>query len=253
MNKQKAIYEVEEIGKIIDFIKTEKNITDISETNGISTIISDSLRLLHSDNDIYLAVGQIVTLNKINYQVLSVNLDLKQFTIAASGLYHMSTDIIPVKVLDVTKWNLAINYLYGSRIEINEILVNAQSDPQKNLQRFPLIWLFVNNTEDCNPDLLTDFKTNLKFSIVQLTNKAYKASDRLTHIFKPVLEPICNIFFETMKSPFCRNMLYFEYEKTPYKKYKRFFYGSSDKNENVLSSCTDAIEISIDLNFLKQF
>lgn len=253
MNKPKTIFGVDEIGTIITFMKSEKTISDISEVNGISTITSNTLCLLHSYTDTYLKVGQIVTLNKINYPVLSVDLNLKQFTIEATGLYHMTTGQTPVKVLDVTKWNLAINYLYGSRTEINEILANAQSDPDKMLQRFPLIWLFINNDESYNPGLLIDFKTKLKFAIVHFTNKNYKANDRLTYVFKPVLQPLWELFFDTMKSPYFAKMLYFETENTIYDKYIRYFYGSSDKNENVLSCPTDAIEISIDLNFLKQY
>jgi len=243
MNKAKTIYGVDEIGAIINHMKAEKTISDILEVN----------LLLHSYTDTYLKVGQIVTLNKINYPVLSVNLALKQFTIEATGLYHMSTDTIPVKILDVTKWNIAINYLYGTRIEINEILANAQNDPDRMLQRFPLIWLFVNNNENYNPELTIDFKTNLKFSIVHLTNRTYKASDRATYVFKPVLQPLWELFIETMQSPHFTYMLKFETANIIYDKYIRYFYGSADKNEDVLSCPTDAIEISIDLNFLKQY
>jgi hypothetical protein len=256
MNKEKTIYEVEEIGTIINYMKAEKTITDISETNGISTISSNSLLLLHSYYDIYLQVGQLVTINKINYPFLSVDLINKTFTISATGLYTLSSGQNPVKTLIVTKWNLAINYLYGTRSEINEILLSAEKDPEQKLSLFPLVWLFVNNEEDHNPELTIDLKTNLKYSIVHLSNSNYRAHDRLDGIFKPVLQPLWELLFETMKSPFFTYMLKFETgnkENTKYKKYKRFFYGSSDKTGSVLTCPTDAIEISIDLNFLKQY
>lgn len=250
---QKTIYDVEQIGAIITYMKAQKNITDITENAGISTITTNTLVLLTSFKVFYLAVGQIVTINSINYPVLSVNSKNKTFTIAGTGLYHMSTDPIPVKVLDATKWNLAINYLYGSRQEINEILVNASKDPAQKLIRFPLIWLFVNNDKKMNTWDNIDFDTNLKFAIVHLTKKEYKADDRLTYVFKPVLQPLWELFLATMTSPYFTYMLHFETFDFKYDKYDRYFYGSSDKNAMVLDSATDAIEISIDLQFKKQY
>jgi hypothetical protein len=38
-----------------------------------------------------------------------------------------------------------------------------------------------------------------------------------------------------------------------FKRYYRYFYGSSDKNASVLDACTDAIEISLDVDFRKQY
>src|SRR3972149_9952114 len=119
MTRKTPIYEPDEIKAVFTFLKTEKTITNITESSGISTIYSDSLVLLNEKEPIYLQAGQIVTLDGINYQVLTVNLKTNIFTITATGLYHMSTDPIPVNVLDVTKWNLSVNFKFGSRIEIN--------------------------------------------------------------------------------------------------------------------------------------
>jgi len=253
MNPPLTIYEVEEIGKIITFMKSEKNILDITELNGISTITTDSLQFIFSHTSIWLEVGQIITINKINYPVLSVDLKAKKFTIASTGLYTELAVAPFTKTILATKWNLAINYLYGTRTEINTILKNAQSDPDKMLIRFPLIWLFVNNDKKYNPWDNIDFTSNMKFAIVHLSEKTYKAEDRLTKVFKPILQPLWELFLVTMTSPYFSHMLHFETLDFNYDKYDRFFYGSADKKVDIFDSTTDAIEISIDLNFKKQY
>jgi hypothetical protein len=252
---QKTIYEVEEIGKVVDYMKTAKTITDITENSGILTIYSNTLILLHETKDIYLTAGMIVTINSIDYSVLSVNLTSKTFTITkVVDLFHMTTDPIPVKVLDATSWKLAINYLYGSRIEINSILQNIGKGANKQATKFPLIWVFVNNEEDVNPRENIDIATTVKMAFVYNTDKGYKANDRLTYVFKPVLTPLLYLFLETMQSCYFANVFNFQSRKNyPFKRWYRYFYGSSDKNASVLDASTDAIELSIDIEFFKQY
>jgi hypothetical protein len=153
----------------------------------------------------------------------------------------------------VTKWNLAINYLYGTHTEVNMILANAQKDPDKMLIRFPLFWLFVNNDKKYNPWDNIDFNTKLKFSLVHLTDKNYTASTRLTNVFKPVLQPIWELFLDTITSPYFKDVFHFETFDFEYEKYDRYFYGSADKNVSILDAPTDAIEISMDFNLKKQY
>lgn len=251
----KLIYEVEEIEKVVNFMKTEKTITDIVENSGIYTITSNTLVLLRETEIIYLQVGQIVTIDNINYKVLTVNLTLKTFTITKGvTLYHMSTDLIPVKVLDVTKWNLSVNYMYGSRIEINQRLENAKDDPDQKLTRFPLIWHFINNKQDDNPSQGVDIKTTIEFAFVNLTEKTYTTIQRKNYNFKPIIDPLLILFKETLQSCYFNKVFYFEDRKTfEHGKWYRYFYGSSDKNVPVLDAATDAIEVSFDLQFLQQF
>jgi hypothetical protein len=248
---QKVIYEVEEIGKVINYMRTEKNIINITEASGIYTIYSDSLILLRENENIYLQAGQIITINSEDYKVLTVNLNTKTFTITKDvALFHMSGQN---KVLDATKWKLTVNYLYGSRIEINSIIQNIGKGSDKLATKFPLIWMFVNNKEEINPRENIDISTNSKFALVHNTDKNYKASDRLTNVFKPILDPLWLLFKKTMESTYFSSVFNFQTYEYPYEKYYRYFYGSSDKNEGVLDSPTDAIEIGLDLEFRKQY
>lgn len=252
MNQRIDIYEHEQIKAVIDFMKAEKNISDISEANGISTITTNSLCLLYEVDSIYLQAGQIVTLGSINYQVLTVNLKSLQFTITASGLYHMSTDPIPVKVLDVTKWNLAANFKFGSRTEVNQIL-NIESKQQLTKEtRYPLIWLIVNTPEDSD-SLDFDHKSTLKLVIAHLSQLQLRSNDRLDDIVKKILRPLHTLFIRTIYSPYFSNVFLWEYGKLPNRKYIRYFYGSSDKQESVFDSITDAIECEVDCTFQNQY
>lgn len=250
MNLQKKIYEVDEIKKVIDFMKYEKSIVDITESNGISTIFSDTLVLLTSFWQTLLKPKQIITIGNINYDVLSIDYATKSFTIEAVGLFSF---VSSVKVLAFDKWSLAINFKDGSRTEINEVLANAAKDETKNLTRFPLIWLFINNKQEKNVDDNIDIHTTLDFSFVHLTKKEYRTEQRREKVFKPVIEPLLDLFIQTIESQYFSKVFHFNTYFYNYPKWFRYFYGSSDKNVQVFDAPTDAIEISLDLNFRKQY
>lgn len=253
MRESKTIYEVEEIEDVIDYLRSEKNILDIAETSGISTISVSSLIILESYKVISLKVGQIVTLNKINYPVLAIDEKLKTFNISATGLFTTLLVSPFTKTLLVTKWNLALNYLYGTRMEINEILDNASKDPDQKLIRFPLVWMFVNNKRDHKMNTPFDFEASLQFAFVHLSKVKYRADDRLTYVFKPVLQPIVDLFLEALQSPYFAYMFWKDTDYLNYTDIYRYFYGSSDKNMQVLDAPTDAIELSLDLAFARQY
>ena len=248
INRPIDIYEPDEINAVFTFIKTVKTITDITENAGISTITTDSLVLLNDVQKIYLQAGQIVTLNSINYEVLTVGTG--QFTISAVDLYTL--DYLGNKQLLVTEWNLAVNFKFGSRIEINELLNNESKDTSKKLMRFPLVWLFINEGRE-HDSLDYDYKTSLKMAFVHLSEVKYTAQQRLDNVFKKVLQPLESLFLATIQSPYFSTKFNFEYETLTFTDYYRYFYGSSDKNKTVLNAPTDAIELDLDLNFQNQY
>lgn len=239
MNRKNDVYEADEIKAVCDFLKTEKNITGISETSGVTTITTNSLVLLNIVCPIYLQTGQIVTINSINYQVSNVNQTLLTFDIEATNLV-------------ATKWNLAINFKFGTRIEINQILDTESKDSTKKNIRFPLIWLFVNESRD-HDSIEYDYKTNLKMAIVHLSRPEYKAEYRKDNIFKKILQPLETLLLEAIRSPYFSEVFNWEYMEFKYIDYYRYFYGSSDKNERVFDAVTDAIEVDLDITFQNQY
>jgi hypothetical protein len=237
MNRKIDIYEPDEIQKVITAMTAEHDILSIVESGGLSVITTNNLVLLDAQSPITLQAGQIVQIGNVNYEVLSV-----------------ATNSLVIEATGITedKWKLSVNFMFGSRIEIDEVLERYGKDPAKNLIRFPLIWLFINNERVHNSNTY-DFQTTLQFAFVHLTKKEYKASDRLTNVFKTVLQPLSRLFLETIFSTQFRDVFIFPDSYMNYSDYYRYFYGSSDKNQKVLKADTDAIELSVDLNFVKQY
>lgn len=239
MNRKKDINEPTQIKAVIDFLKTVKTISSITELAGISTINSNTLVLLNIAEPIKLKTGQVITINNINYPVLSVNYALNSFTITASNLV-------------ASQWHLAIDFKFGSRMEINQLLFIESKDADKKDIRFPFIWLFINEgREHDNPEY--DYKTGLKIAFVHMSDKNWKAQQRLDNVIEPVLEPLRTLFLETIQSPYFARVFTWEFKKLSYTEYYRYFYGSSDKNEMVLTAPTDAIEIDLDVTFQNQY
>lgn len=253
MRESKTIYESEQIEDVIDYLRSEKTIVNITEANGISTIFGESLVLLNSYKIISLKAGQIISINKINYSVIAINSENNSFTISATGLFSTLAVSPFTKTLLSTKWNLSINFLFGTRLEINSILDSAIKDPDQKMIRFPLIWLFVNNKRDHKMDTPFDFNANLQFAFVHITQKEYRASERLTNVFKPILQPLVDLFLEALISTYFSYMFWKENDYINYTDVYRYFYGSSDKNQQVLDAPTDAIELNLDLSFARQY
>jgi len=238
MREKKSIYEYDEIKAVVDFMRLARPISSISEAAGVSTIQTTTLKLLDENHNISLQTGQIVNINNVNYAVIDTGEN--SFDIVASNLV-------------ATEWNLAVNFLMGSRIEINQVLNNLANDPSSNLIRFPLIWLFINNDRNHNPNDLVAFQTTLQFAFVHLTEKTYRANERLTYVFKTVLEPLFRLFTMTINSTYFQDKFYFEDNRPEFETFYRYFYGSSDQNLQVLDAPTDAIEVNFELSFINQY
>jgi hypothetical protein len=239
LNRKLDIFEQDEVKKVIDYLKTEKNITSITESGSVSTIETNTLLLLNDVSPIYLQSGQIVTISGVNYTVSNVNQTLKTFDIEATGL-------------TAHKWNLAINYKFGTRTEINEIL--AIEAKNQVLSRFPLIWLFPNEARE-HDSTEYDFRTGLKMSFVGMSKVEYRAEQRKELNLKPVIMPLVRVFIACIENTLFSHIFFtgYENEKLKYTEYVRYFYGSSDKNEMVLTAPTDAIEVDLDISFQNQY
>jgi len=215
MREKKSIYEYDEIKAVVDFMRLARPISSISEAAGVSTIQTTTLKLLDENHNISLQTGQIVNINNVNYAVIDTGEN--SFDIVASNLV-------------ATEWNLAVNFLMGSRIEINQVLNNLANDPSSNLIRFPLIWLFINNDRNHNPNDLVAFQTTLQFAFVHLTEKTYRANERLTYVFKTVLEPLFRLFTMTINSTYFQDKFYFEDNSPEFETFYRYFYGNSNQH-----------------------
>jgi hypothetical protein len=242
MSESINIYPELELKAVIDFLITEKVINSIDVNNGISTINTSSTLLLDCRDQIYLSSGMFVKLGNVNYQVSNV-IKNTSFDVEATSLTAVN-------------WALALEYRFGSKTEVNKLLVTASQKPENQLSRFPLLWLMIDssNLRDYNYSPPINFNYSAKMAIISLTKKEYTAAQRLELNFRPVLKPYIDLILATLRSPYFSKVFTFEEKEiTEYKEYFRYFYGSADKNKTVFEAVTDAIEIEMPLNFSNQY
>lgn len=242
MSKTIAIYPSDEIQKVVDYLTVSKDIDSIVENSGISTINVSSTLLLYDRDSIYLTSGLYVKIGTVNYKVSNVIKDTS-FDIEAIGLTQIT-------------WSLAFEFRFGSRIEVNQLLVSASNQKSKKLVRFPLLWMVIDgsNKRGYNFASPVDFEYSLKMSMINLTEKLYTAEQRLENNFKPTIKPYVDLFLAALKSIYFTNIFNFEESEIKnYDEYFRYFYGSSDKNKKVFEPVTDAIEFEMQLQFKRQY
>jgi len=237
---KKNINIASEIKTIITAMTAEHDIISISEVNDKTEIKTDTIKLF--DNlgvESFLLPGMIIGINNINYEVESV-------------LHEVENDTIIINQTGITgdKWKLAANFKTGTRTEINQILEQESG----GLNRFPLIWLIQPISQDFNHNLI-DFSANLILVFAHKSNQTDRAEKRLNENITKVLNPLFDLFRKWLQSSEFNHMFEFEGYGKPIEFQQNIypFYGTSDKRKNVLNTFTDAIEVSANLKFKKQF
>ena len=128
-----------EIKTIINKIKTSVNIVSISESSGVSTIITDTVQVFNNLSIVMLLKsGMVVTINNKNYVVSNIvdTPGVKSFDVHGTNI-------------DVTSWHVAANFKTGTRVEINEVL-NLQNNNEFREMKFPFVCcLFLFALEQC--------------------------------------------------------------------------------------------------------
>lgn len=237
-----TIYPELEIKKVVDYLTTEKDIDSMVVNSGVLTINVSSTLLLNERESIYLDNGHYVKIGNNNYKVSNV-------------VKNASFDI-ESNLLSETKWSLAFEYRFGSKIEVNRLLVTASQQPDNQLSRFPLLWLMIDadNQRNNSFEPPVDFELNTKFAMINLTDKLYTAKQRLNNNFIPTIKPYVDLFIATLRSVYFTKIFTFENKEfTDYSEYFRYFYGSQDKNKTVFDAVTDAIEFEMPLKFSRQY
>lgn len=238
MKKDIQIYS--ELNDIVTALTGAIGIVSISDVDGVSTITTDSVTIFDNLGEtVVLTSGMIVTLDSINYPVSNIvnKPGTKSFDITATGL-------------TATEWNVSANFQTAGRREINQILNQDSGD----LDRFPLIWLLPPTNQDNDQNAL-DFTVTITLVFAHKANKTDRTVKRLEENFDPVIQPLLTLFNKWMTSSDFNYMLEFLGKGKPinYEKTNFAFYGNSDKTKSVLETTTDAIEVSMDLSFKKQY
>lgn len=134
-------------------------------------------------------------------------------------------------------------YMFGHIQEINSRLVQRTQDPVKRNEKFPLVALRLDNPADVEDGML---RYNLNIAIIAASSESRNAQERLALTFKPLLNPLYNLFFLAL-----RRSGRFSWETgldsyPPHTRVDRYYWGvmsGNTKIKNVLSDPSDAIEL----------
>lgn len=229
-----SLYIPDKIEEIITAMTINGTIASITES-GVYSLLNCNLTEIED-----LQTGMIITINNINYQIVDIT----------SNIIKIEANNIDTE----TDWSLAVNFLYGHRPEIQEILENKSNNHDTKFLNFPLIWLNLDIEEQKNTSTLVASEADIILVFAYRTKKEYRAATRLTDNFKLVLQPLLDLFIEKLNHAEFNPMFVKEFGETiDYKKVDRYFYGSNDKNKSVFKTLTDAIEIQVSLKFRKTF
>jgi len=136
-------------------------------------------------------------------------------------------------------------YMYGHRLEIANRLLEKDADKTNKFKKYPLIALRMDIAETVRGNVV-DY--NLNIAILSYTDSNYNAEERYTNIFRPVLYPLYERFFEELKASGLF-MWTGNQAKPLHTKFDRPFWGTPSAEANqkqIFNDPLDAIEI-IDL------
>jgi len=138
----------------------------------------------------------------------------------------------------------AVNYLYGHPIEIIETLGQRDKSSTFQFKKYPLVALFQDFPERHGNVIGLDSTVTLNIIIARATLATYKADERYTNNFKPVLYPIYQELLQQIS--LSKTFLNYGANSLGHTKYDRLYWGRDGlyKNDrNVFNDFLDCIEI----------
>jgi len=146
-------------------------------------------------------------------------------------------DVLSAIVANIHYNTADVFFDYGNYIEI----ANKLSEKNRNNTKYPLFVLIEDVTETETDEDGVYKIYNFNMIIAYNTLAKYSTQERLTNIFKLVLQPLYRQLLDQMKSSgkFKIEKDYIEHTKT-----NRYFLGSQTPNQNQLNDFVDAIEIN---------
>jgi len=132
----------------------------------------------------------------------------------------------------------SVYYMYGHPKEVNQRLQEMTDSPTEGNKKFPLIWLFTDIMIERNLVGLYG-QTKLRFLIANYTEGHYRADQRTSLNFIPVLHPIKEEFINQL---FLHKQFTNENE-VEFAETDMYYYGSQLNDKNVLNDRIDAIEL----------
>lgn len=140
-------------------------------------------------------------------------------------------------IVDGITWDDDLHFDHGNYIE----LANKLGLKNRNNRKYPLFVLIQDVTETETDEDAIYKVYDFNMIIVYHTKQNYSTQQRLTNIFKLILQPLYRKLLDQMISSnkFEISQDYIEHTKT-----NRYFLGSETPNQNQLNDYVDAIEIN---------
>lgn len=131
-----------------------------------------------------------------------------------------------------------LNYQYGYVEELNQTLKQWEEAPTKFALKFPLVWLAEPyNTLRGEVGIYGSAEPSLY--IINSTTKEWKAEDRMTNNYKPILYPIYReILNQVVKSPVFDHVLV---ESIGHTVTKGYYWG--ENQQSVLNDAVDCLKV----------
>lgn len=149
----------------------------------------------------------------------------------AGNIYQNLNALLPVD---------APFFLFGNIEELNDRLLKKSNDPVERRKKFPLVAMRLVQREKVG-DGMIDYD-DINIAIVAASSQAKNSEQRLADTFKPILFPLYDLFFESL-----RVSGHFVWQGTlpSHVKINQYYWGttSGNKPKNIFSDPCDAIEI----------
>jgi hypothetical protein len=205
-----------------------------SEAGGVTTCTTDNAYTLQD--------GMLVEIGSKVYPVDNVT---------QTGASEYTFEITATGVTELN-WQLALYYEYGRALEVGATKKEEKDDPVNKNKRFPLMWLLtdIEKNEDVGRGI--DYQASIIIGFIYLSEANIKAEKRIDTNFEPISDPLVTLFKNTIKtSPGSRYFVLPYGERYDISLTDKFKYGSVNGNKHVFDDITDAIEVSLTLNFSK--
>lgn len=138
----------------------------------------------------------------------------------------------------------AVHYQHGHPKEIIETLAQKDKSSTMQFSKYPLVALFQDFPERHTGEIGFDSEVSLHIVIVQSTLATYKADERYSKNFKPILYPI---YYELLKQfNFSKRFSTYGVSTIPHTKIDRLYWGKEGlygSEGNIFNDRLDCIEI----------
>lgn len=134
-----------------------------------------------------------------------------------------------------------LNYQYGYVEELNETLKQWEASTTQSPLKFPLVWLAEPFTVNHSDKEVPGGEADFELFIINKSSKEWKASQRMTNNFKPVIYPIYESLLNQIALSPVFNVTAKDFIKHKYT--NRYYFG--ENNKSVLNDVVDCMRLSI--------